>query len=255
MALSYLAGVKFVNQKGELLFLMTKTKTFDYLEDYVKYIPFNYDFLFDDNCKYLRARVLELRNKKMLDITGKTINIAMSNYQEFTPILFERDWQKLFKTKDNCSIEPKENLKSILFNPKSEFLATAGKIITITEENITTDPDKSYRNNKFHKKFVNSCSLFSLLAGESKQRRIEICNKAKKFKLTNPTKMPLDIVAKIISYTDGTLANGTKVAKDPKTDEILNPDASYLPSRNILPDVQAAEEYRINWEKERNKLV
>jgi hypothetical protein len=200
ITLSYLSGVKFVNQKGELLYLITKTKDYDDLVNYVKYIPFNYDFFFDDNCKYLRARVLELRNENTRDITGKTINIAMSNYQEFTPILFERDWQKLFKTKDNCSIEPKENLKSILFNPKSEFLATNRKIIPITENNITNDPDKSYRYNEFHKKFVNSCSLFSLLTGESKQQEIDLLNKTKE-----PTKMPLDVVAKIVGYTDGTL--------------------------------------------------
>ena len=233
MALSYLSGIKFVNQKGELLYLITDLE----ITKSLKHVPLNYDFFYDKGCKYLKCRVLEFRDEETKDINGKTASQAMSNYQKFTPVLFERLWQKLFKPKwttspdrqkNNLSIEPKEQLTSILFdNPKNEDLFFLGRIIPITKEN-KTNLYKSFRNNKFHKKFVNSCSLFTLLYCQPHE-----VSRNKDCSTSNIDILPFDIIAKIVSYTKGKLA---KTENDPifEVCTTIDDDASFLPSRNIL---------------------
>jgi len=185
LALSYLVGVKLVTPGGKLEKLIDNTTA---TADYFKKIPFNYDFFHNSRLKYLRNFELDSTYTiKLKDINGKTISEAMYNYHSCFPCLFVKEYTKFAsgnKAHYGTSKQITQDFKNIMYgkihnlNKDNKFIQ---KIVPISFEKT----DLSYKHNKFHKKFVNTATLFSILG-----QHLEL---------------PLDAIAHIISYTDGTL--------------------------------------------------
>jgi len=142
----------------------------------LKKIPFNYDLLSSRNLSDLREIACNLYNKRnelniiqTRDINGKTFLESAFNHIPWVNHLLNKNWN-LFFTEDTNELGTPQQIKPLLKNLLMGRLSQQEVIEhpfvkTIAQRimPLQIGGNQSYKQNPYHKNFINWCSIFSLL--------------------------------------------------------------------------------------------